>query len=237
MSPPPPPKEVRFELRPRWQGEASQWRASGRAFQAEGTANPKSRGGNELSTFQGWRPGQDNWEWPEDHSGGKRGWRHRQGLGYREPEMLSGWVQYRCSCKSYWKPLEKFKPRNDMILFAFKTIIPAALWKTECGGRSESRDTDQEAMVMVQATDDGVSDEGECANLVYFWATAHGSGRGCGETEVAQGWSSVSGLRDWVDFQWEEWVWGKLWIIKIVPRFKQMNNQEGNWRKHCVICK
>ena len=34
---------------------------------------------------------------------------------------------YRCSCKSYWKPLEKFKPRNDMILFTFKTIIPAAL--------------------------------------------------------------------------------------------------------------
>lgn len=34
---------------------------------------------------------------------------------------------YRCSCKSYWKPLEKFKPRNDMILFTFKTIILAAL--------------------------------------------------------------------------------------------------------------
>ena len=59
---------------------------------------------------------------------------------------------------SYWKPLKEFKPRSDIIWFIFKTIILAALWKTECGGKSESRDVDQEAMVMIQATDDGVLD-------------------------------------------------------------------------------
>ena len=35
--------------------------------------------------------------------------------------------EFRCSCKSYWKPQEEFKPRNDMILFTFKTIVLAAL--------------------------------------------------------------------------------------------------------------
>lgn len=35
--------------------------------------------------------------------------------------------EFRCSSKSYWKPQEEFKPRNDKILFTFKTIILAAL--------------------------------------------------------------------------------------------------------------